>query len=358
MAHNLEEINGEYCFVECTHYGDIKPAWHGLGERFDEPMTIEFAMEKAHMDWNVSMQPVVALTPELKTAMDNNYMISGDELRKCIIDGASCNMRDTDNKVFAITSEKYGLIQNKDAFRFINNICGKGEDEPIIETMGSLSDGTSFATIRMKNVYDLGKGDDVDMYLIVKNSFNNKGALSVFTSFQRVVCENTLNASFQGAQSKMFIRHTKNAYNKLEDIENAARTLKFYELYKDAFISNMEKLKSIKLTDKQCEGIICKALFSDDAYRTYVKTNFNRHHTDISTRSRNIVENAMNVLDNGIGQRECKDKGTGLWLYNGITTLFNNHVNYKNNEKKFNSIIGGTADEKQQKVFDLILEAA
>ena len=29
MAHNIQILeNGDACFVECTHYGDIAPSWH------------------------------------------------------------------------------------------------------------------------------------------------------------------------------------------------------------------------------------------------------------------------------------------------------------------------------------------
>lgn len=359
MAHNIQILeNGEACFVECTHYGEVAPAWHGLGERFDDPMTIEFAMGKSHADFTVSKQPVLGMTPELVAAMERGEMIDASMLRGHIIEGSTCNMRMDNEQVCAITSDKYGIVQNVDAFRFINNICGLDEKSPVIDTMGVLNDGTTFASIRMKSVYDLGKGDEVDMYLIVKNSFNNKEALSVFTAYQRVVCQNTLNAAFSGANSKLFIRHTKNANVRLNDFEDAARTLGFHERYKEAFIANMEKLKTVKLSDKDCEKIICNALMSDDVHDIYVKSGFDLGCEDLSSRMRNSIYKAMDVLQNGIGQRECADKGTGLWLYNGITTLFANHTEYKGGEKKFNSIFGGSADVRQQKTFDGIMKLA
>ena len=359
MAHNIQILeSGNACFVEATHYGEIKPAWHGLGTQYDDPMTSEFAMKEAHADFEVSMQPVVALTPDLVDAMNSGSFINASMLKGCIIEGSTCNVRMDINQPIAITSDKYGLIQNADAFRFISNICGMEDNAPVIDTMGVLNDGSTFASIRMKSIYDLGKGDDVDMYLIVKNSFNSKEALSVFTAFQRVVCQNTLNAAFRNAQSKLLIRHTRYANNRLADIENAAKTLKFYELYKEEFMSNMERLKTIKLTDKQCEKIICKTIMTDDAWSVYEKSNYDRFNDDLSTRTKNQVENALNVMETGVGQKECADKGTGLWVYNGITTLYANHTKFKDDEKKFNSIFGGGADGKQQKAFELISNVA
>ena len=358
MAHGIQILSdGTECFVENTDNNTITPAWHGLGVRVNEPMTIEDAMSKCHADFKVSKQPVVALTPQLVEAVNHGDFINASMLKELMISGASCNMRTDNKQVMAITSDTYGLIQNVDAFRFLNNICGMDESAPLIETMGVLTDGTTFASIRMKNVYSLSKNDDVDLYLIVKNSFNNKESLSVFTAFQRVVCQNTLNAAFKGANSKMFIKHTRYANNRLADFENAAKTLKFYELYKNEFAVNMERLKSIKLTDKECEKIICKTIMGEDAWKVYVDSDFNPNCDDLSTRTKNMVNNAMEVLYGGVGQN-IGEKNTGLYLYNGITSLYNNHTNFKTQEKKFNSIFGGSADEKQQIAFDLIFKSA
>ncbi len=358
MAHNIQILeNGDACFVECTHYGEIEPAWHGLGEKFNDPMTIEFAMEKSHSNFEVSKQPVIGLTPELVDMINNGGMINASELNKYIISNYTCNMRMDNNQVCAITSDKYGLIQNIEAFHFINNICGVDANAPVIDTMGVLSDGTTFASIRMKNIYDLGKDDEVDMYLIVRNSFNNKEAFSVFASPMRVVCQNTLNASFKCASASKIFKHTKNVGNRL-DAELAAKTLGFYEMYKEAFAENMERLKSIKVTDKDCEIILSRSLMSKDVFEIYAKDNFNLNSEDLSQRTKNKIEMAMEVLNSGVGQRECKDKGTGLWLYNGITTLHANHLAFKDSEKKFNSIFGGTADAHQQTVFDELMKIA
>ena len=351
MSHNIQILeNGDGCFVECTHHGEILPAWHGLGEQFDDPMTIEFAMKHSHSDFIVSKQPIVGLTPDIVDAINRGESIDASVLKRYIINGSTCNMRLDNEQICAITSDKYGVIQNMDAFKFINNICGMSDDAPIIDTMGVLSDGTTFASIRMKSVYDLGKDDEVDMYLIVKNSFNNKEALTVFTAYQRVVCQNTLNAAFLGANSKLFIRHTKNANVRLNAFEDAAMTLGFHERYKKSFIENMELLKNIKVSDKDCERM------SKEVFDTYFKSGYNLGCEDLSTRTKNYISKAIDVLHNGVGQKECVDKGTGLWLYNGITTLFANHTEYKGQEKKFNSIFGGNADTHQQKTFDSIMK--
>lgn len=358
MAHNIEILgNGDACFVESLNNGTISPAWHGLGDKYENPLTIEAAMRASHADFIVEKQPVLGVSPELMQMINNGDTIDASQLKDLIIKNHTCNMRMTDNKIFAITSDKYGVVQNQDAFHFINNICGMDEKQPTIDTMGVLNDGTTFATIRMNALYDLGKDDAVDMYLVVRNSFNNKEAFTVFTAFQRVVCQNTLNAAFNGANSKITFKHTKNVNSRL-DAEIAAHTLGFYEKYKQAFIENMERLKTIKLNDKQCELILAKSLMNKDVFDAYEKSGFNLGSDDLSTMTKNKMSHALEILHTGIGQQECRDKGTGLWLYNGMTTLINNHTKFKSDEKKFDSIFGGTADNNQQTCFNEIIKLA
>lgn len=355
MAHNLGELNGKTQFVEVLHHGNIKPAWHGLGTKYDDPLTIEMAMKEAQADFTVEQQPVMGLSPEIMDAIGRGEMISPELIQKHIIKGYSCNMNVRDSQTYAITSDRYGVIQNLEAFHFINNICGVDKNAPVIDTMGVLTDGTTFASIRMKNVYDLGNDDEVDMYLVVKNSFNNKEVFSVLVSPQRVVCQNTLNAAFRHAQSRLAFKHTKHVSSRL-DAEVAARTLGFFNTYKDAFAENMLKLKGISLSGKQVEDVVCKVVMLPDSYEIYKKEGLKSEN--LSTRTKNSVENALEVIEVGIGQKECKEKGSGLWLYNGITTLVNNHTAYKSPEKKFNSVFGGAGDSKQQICFNEIIKLA
>ena len=61
-----------------------------------------------------------------------------------------------------------------------------------------------------------------------------------------------------------------------------------------------------------------------------------------------------NVLEFGVGQ-DVEDKGSGMWLINGITTYFQNYANYKSEETKFDNIQSGPASKKLQKAYDSVL---
>ncbi len=93
-------------------------------------------------------------------------------------------------------------------------------------------------------------------------------------------------------------------------------------------------------------------------YDIYKKNDFNVNVPEISTRSKNILAEAMNAIDNGVGQDNREIAGTGLHLINGVTTYFQNSMNWKDKEKKFISITEGNCYNKLQKVHKLVLEAA
>jgi hypothetical protein len=66
----------------------------------------------------------------------------------------------------------------------------------------------------------------------------------------------------------------------------------------------------------------------------------------------------MDALENGVGQENRELAGTGLFLINGITTLFQNSMSWKDREKKFLSITEGNCYNKLQKAHGLVLAAA
>ena len=66
MAHNLENNAGVTSYVE---NGRQERAWHNLGQVFDGPMTVEQALELSHADYQVELQPVIAMSPEIQELM-------------------------------------------------------------------------------------------------------------------------------------------------------------------------------------------------------------------------------------------------------------------------------------------------
>ena len=78
---------------------------------------------------------------------------------------------------------------------------------------------------------------------------------------------------------------------------------------------------------------------------------------NIKTRGRNIFLGVKECLESGVGQ-EGQERGTAMWLMNGMTSYFQNEPTERSEEIKFDSMMDGNIYKKVQKTFDLCLAAA
>lgn len=364
MAHNIEINEGVASFAE---NGSKKRAWHGLGDKsqiFDRPMFVEEALKACHADYEVNKQPIVALTPQLIETMAKGEMINPDDLLSLVIPDFKATMRMDKNKILGLVGESYGVVQNIEAFKFIDMLCsGKIADRsesPTIESCGVLGNGERvFVCCKMPNDIILNsKTDDrIERYIMITTSHNGLGAVRVVLSPVRVVCQNTLNLALNNNSGRISFRHTANVLDRMDltNTENAKFAygcLNLEKEYNDYFKAELEHLKNIKICEKQLNDILAEVVLSEESLKVYKETN-NINHDDIATRGRNIFNGMKNAIHYGVGQ-EFLESGNGLWLINGITSYYQNNANYKNDEVKFISIMDGNVSKKVQKAYELV----
>ena len=367
MAHNLEIVNGVASFVE---NGKKERAWHGLGHVFDGPLTVKEALELSHADYKVELQPIVALTPGIAEhiAMDNYSMqYFQDEMLDAIVPGKKVTMRMDTMKPLGVVSDSYGVVQNEDAFKFLDTLLTgqltDSEHTPIIETAGVLGHGERvFVTAKFPEqiILDNKTDDRIEMYVCFTTSHDGTGAVNCMVSPTRVVCNNTLNFAMRHNAGKLSLRHSSGIMNRLdlankENAEFAYKALNMYNVYKKSLEESFEHLRQIKIAEKDLDNILAQVLLSEPNYKIYQETG-NINHEDITTFGKNIFNKAKETVYSGIGQ-ELGERGTGLWLVNGLTSYYQNEVNYKNDEYKFDSIQQGQAAKKVQMAYDLLVAA-
>lgn len=363
MSANIEirTVNG----VQTASYienGRKERAWHGLGTVYDRPLTALEALQGAHADFEVGLQPMVGVTPDLLNMIEKGVFINASILRDMLIDGHKATMRLDHNEVLGVVSDSYGVVQNKHAFDFVDMLTtGQlGGETPTIECAGLLGNGERvFITAKFPEPIRMaGKDDLIDMYVVFTTSHDGTGAVTCMVTPVRVVCQNTLNFAFQHNSGKISMRHTSHVLDRLDltnksNAEMAYKSLNLYNTYKEYFEDSLMELAKVKVTDKETEQILAKALLSDDVWKVYKKNDFNLESDDIPTRSKNIMLNVTDALHSGIGQSNL-DKGTGLWLINGLTTYYQNNMAWKDDEKKFNAIMEGSVQKKLQTVYDTL----
>jgi phage/plasmid-like protein (TIGR03299 family) len=371
MAHNIQILeNGDAAFVENS---TKERAWHGLGTTFDRPLTAKEALEGCHADWTVASRNIYYPTAEFgKMLMENKPITPQEFMSKYLlrIDDKKANVREDNEFNLGIVGKDYGIVQNTDAFDFIDMLTtGKcGGLIPSIECAGVLGNGERiFITAKLPESIMVAnnRNDLVDMYFVFTTSHSGEGAVTTLITPVRVVCQNTLNFAFKHNSGKLSFRHTTNVLKRLdltnkENAERAFKCMHLYDTYKTYFEQSLNALAKIRLNDKQVENILVKTLLTPDVQKTYFKSNENILCEDIPTRSQNIIANVTEALHGGVGQRELSvGAGNGLWLINGITSFYQNHFNWGDDaERKFDAVIGGSVERKIQTAFQLINEVA
>ena len=197
--------------------------WHGLGEIIREAPTSEDAIRIAGLDWEVFPEPIF------------------DSLGR-VIPGYKVNTRSTDRMNLGIVTDRYKIVQNREAFAFTDELLGQGVK---YETAGSLASG--------KRVWMLAKmegttmaEEKIDPYLVFTNSHDGTGAIRVAITPIRVVCQNTLNLALRKADRHWSCVHKGDIQGKLEE---ARYTLSSAERYMKALEEEFGELKMQKLTE-------------------------------------------------------------------------------------------------------------
>jgi len=365
MSHMIEIKSGVASFAE---NGRRERAWHGLGQVVDEPMFVKDALKLCHADYNVGLQPVIALSEQLRSAMENGEFINAAMLKDLLVDNTMATMRLDSNKSLGIVSDKYGIVQNEDAFKFVDMFCsGKFADRdntPVIETCGVLGNGERvFVTAKFPQsiVLDAKRDDLVDMYVVFTTSHDGTGSVRCMVTPVRVVCNNTLNWAMENNIGRIAFRHSSKVMSRLdllnkENAEFAYKALNVAKVYSESLAQSFEHLRNIKLAERDLDNIIAQVVLAPDAAKDFLQ-NHDINSDAIKTRGRNIFLGVKECLENGIGQ-EGQERGTAMWLMNGMTSYFQNEATERSEEIKFDSIMDGNIYKKVQKTFDLCLAAA
>lgn len=211
--------------VETMFYVREKP-WHGLGTEVQEAPASADALICAGLDWKVIQKDV--------------YTENGS-----LIPGYKVNLRSTDSAALGIVSDRYKVVQNKDAFQFTDDLLGAGVT---YETAGALQGGRKvWLLARMPQRYIIA-GDEIAPYLVVMNSHDGSSGIKVAMTPIRVVCQNTLNLALNNAKRTWTTRHTENVMSRVHEAEE---TLGLAERYMGKLGRSIDALSQIRLPDRK-----------------------------------------------------------------------------------------------------------
>ena len=244
--------------VETMFYVREAP-WHGLGVRVESALNSEDALVMSGLNWNVLQKPIM-------TTAGNP------------IPGYKANIRDTDNRVLGVVTDRYRVVQNSEAFAFTDALLGEGVR---YETAGSLQDGKRIWILaKLPDKYII-EGDQIDPYLVFSSSHDGSGSIKVAMTPIRVVCQNTLNLAMSTAKRSWSTIHIGDLAAKMDEAHN---TLLLAEKYMGRLGMEFSRLSKIKLSDQKVLEYIDLLLPMDEQPTDIHRKNITRIREDMKAR--------------------------------------------------------------------------
>ncbi|MEY8334900.1 DUF932 domain-containing protein [Lachnospiraceae bacterium 47-T17] len=211
--------------VESMFSVRVKP-WHGIGTIVEDCPSAGEAVRLAGLDWKVEQKDV--------------YTAGGQP-----IPGYKANVRDCDQSVLGVVSDRYQVVQNEEAFAFTDELLGRGIR---YETAGSLQGGRrTFILARLPERFIIA-GDEITPYFVIMNSHDASCSIKAAMTPVRVVCQNTLNLALRTAKRTWTAKHTTSI---MERIDDAKVTLQLAERYMAEMGKGVDRLARTQLTDKK-----------------------------------------------------------------------------------------------------------
>lgn len=211
------------------------PTWSRVGEDVSQSKTMEQVLAASGLDYTVTKVPVFA-----------DIGVKDMELQPMA--NRFATMRSSDGHLYDVVSDKFEIIQNKDAFSFVDYM---GEGGLVFEKAGETASGMVFVIGRLPEVTILG--DTFTPHVVFRNGFSGKVKITAAICPLRVVCQNQFNFAFKNSSNTVTVRHVQNAERKLEE---AREVLKLSANYMQELSAMAETYATKKLSPRALEWVL------------------------------------------------------------------------------------------------------
>jgi len=342
MAHQIE-VNQDG--TARTFYAGQVP-WHGLGTAVEKEVTSEAAIRLAGLDWTVEKRPVYLRG----TAAVDGIPVVGQEVPNYF-----ATVRTEDEAILGVVGQSYEIIQNQEAFAFLDSLVGEGL--AMYNCAGSLYGGKRiWITCKLPQAMQIGP-DQVDKYLVCCTGHDGRLSLHIKWTPIRVVCQNTLSAAFGMRNGKVQAagRDTVSVMHYRNWKEQAAQAREVLELtgvYYSRLEEVFQRLIKTPVTASDAQAF---------AERLYVPPKDD--HGDPKTAStwlENRRAELVRLFRSGVGNDEPGVRGTRWALYSAVTEQQDHHRtftasgNYGASDARMNSLLWGTAANVKKRALELL----
>lgn len=302
--------------------------WHGLGTVVEESMAYDTDgfIKASGLDWEaekVRLQSMDKLEPV------DAYMV------RRLSDG---------KKLADSVGPRYEILQNRDAFKWFQPWLDN--KEAALHTAGALFEGSRIWVLAKLNrdPMEIAAGDIVEKYVLLSHSHD--GTLAVRCGFTpiRVVCWNTLSMAHSDKVSKLIrVKHSKNVITNMENIRD---TMNMVNAEFEATAEQYRLLASKSINQADLKKYI-KMVFEFDGVED----------KEISTRSKHIMEEVLQLCETGKGNNLPSVRGTYWSAYNGVTEYLS-YVSGRNESNRLDSLWFGGAVKMNKSALDIAVQMA
>lgn len=281
-------------------YVDRTTTWHNIGKSVSECKNLEGVLQASGLDYTVEKIPVFA------------YLDDNDENR-IDIPNRFVTVRTSDGHPYEVVSDKFEVIQNREAFDFVSYM---GKDLQF-EKAGETQSGMVYIIGKLPEVNILG--DAFIPHVIFRNGFSGKVKITAAICPLRIVCQNQFNFAFKNTQNAVTIRHVQNAQAKLEE---AKEVLRLSADYMQELNTMAEKYACVKLAPDTLDKLLEQMFPLKDADNMNA---FKRHQFEeqrIRFRTAYLTDDNSNF------------RGTAWGLINAYTDFITHRIPQGNTETK------------------------
>lgn len=236
--------------------------WEQLGHDVTGARSMETVLQKSGLDYEVEKRPV-----QLESGV--------------VVPNRFATVRKTDGHVYDIVSDRYSVVQNREAFEFIDHIADRVE----FLKAGETASGMVWVIAAMEEVDVLG--DRFVPHIIFRNGFAGNTKITAAIVPLRWVCQNQFNHAFHGSNNTVKVLHVGDVQSKMRE---AQEVLQLQAEFMEGITKQAEKYSVQKLPKNYIDRALDELFPIPEDANPYAK-----HRAEIQ---RNAFRAAYNHDDN------------------------------------------------------------
>lgn len=182
--------------LEAVENTERKAWYETCGVKLENVTSLETALKLSGLDFEVEKKPL--------------YFGNGEDMT--LIKDQFATVRTDTNQPFGVVSDSYQILQNREAFDFLDSLVLGGAK---FETAGFFKKNGAASYITMSAEPMNILGDNFDNYFMISNGHDGGSAVKVVISPIRAYCRNSAVLALKKATNIVTIQHSKTMSDRL-----------------------------------------------------------------------------------------------------------------------------------------------